>query len=532
MDITIRVPDGEVELGVPFEMELTLANNSANALKSVRLELELPTNLILADKPEEKIISRGIGEVVNGRMHRETFKVIALPGENPNYKVKSTAYYIPASISASLQKRGEVEVKVKNPDVSLDLAFPETIFSGEEVEIKTSYKNGLEPKGDNYRMELKLNYPPDFEVVSRDPEPKGENNNWRLIDIGLREGAVAFKGSIELPDDSNFSVQAELIMRILGKEYPVISATKNIAVNPSPLAFRIGLGSAKETVEPGEKLTYFIQYKNNASVPLEDTVVSAHLTGEMFDMSTLETSGAADLLNKTLIWSPVQIKELEILEPGEEGQVSFTIKIKNNYPIQSQSKNFILKVDARMESPTVPPPLNISKTVNFGSLEIKVAGKLTLEAGAYFRDTSAKIVNSSPLPPKAGIPTNFTIHWDLTSIGSSLGEVEVRAKLENRVSFTGKVKSSIDAKPQFNSDTGEVVWKIDNLRDQMPQAGFQIEAVPSVSMVGQYMPLLGTTEVRAIDNFTGLEIRDSAPPLTTRLRSDATVKENEGLVTK
>ena len=104
--------------------------------------------------------------------------------------------------------------------------------------------------------------------------------------------------------------------------------------------------------------------------------------------------------------------------------------------------------------------------------------------------------------------------------------------MENRVSFTGKVKSSIDAKPQFNSDTGEVVWKIDNLRDQMPQAVFQIEAVPSVSMVGQYMPLLGTTEVRAIDNFTGLEIRDSAPPLTTRLRSDATVKENEGLVTK
>lgn len=536
VDVAIKLPDKEVQLGMPFEIELTLANNSANALKNVRLELELPGNLILADKPDEKIISRGIGDMVNGRLERETFKVIAVPGENPNYKIRSTVYYVPASISANLQRKKEVEVRVKNPDVSLELNAPERIFGGEEFEVKANYKNGLAPKNGNYQMELKINYPPDFNVLNRDPTPKGENNNWRLEEVGLREGTAILKGSMELPDDANFSIAAELVMRILGKEYPVISATRNVTVNPSPLAFRIGLGSAKEVVEPGEELTYFLQYKNNADVPLEDVVISVGLTGEMFDMSTLQTSGAADLLANTLLWSPAQIKALEILEPGEEGQVSFVIKVKNDYPVQKQGKNFILKVDARIESPTAPPSLNISKTVNFGTMETKIAGKLTLEASAYFRDTAAKIVNSGSLPPKVGWPTAFTVHWSLSNAATDLGSVEVRAKLENGVSFTGKVKSNTDALPQFDSATREITWRLEKVPankgiiDAKSEAVFQIEAVPSTSMTGQYMPLLGTTELKAKDEFTGAELRVNAPPLTTRLEKDPTVHPADGLV--
>jgi len=534
VDLAITLPDSEVELGKPFDMEIVLANNSANALKNVRLELHLPEGLLLADNPDEKVISRGIGNMVNGRMHRETFKVIALPGENPNYRAKLVVYYAPASISANLQKTKEEEARVKKPDASLELSVPDRIFSNEELEIKTSYKNGLKPEGGNYSLELKLNYPPGFNTISRDPEPKGENNNWRLEDTGLREGSLVAHGSIELPDDASFSVNAELIMRILGKEYPVITVTKNIAVNPSPLTFRIGLGSAKEAVGPGEELTYFIQYKNNATVPLEDTVVSAHLTGEMFDMSTLKTNGAADLLTNTLIWSPTQTKALEILEPNEEGQVSFTIKVKNDYP--TQGKNFILKVDAKIESPTAPPPLNISRTANFGTVEAKVTGKLAIEAGAYFRDAAAKVVNNGPFPPRVGVPTNFTVHWDLTNFGTDLNEVEVRTKLGDKVSFTGKVKNNAGSDLQFDPVTREVIWRIGELRagagilDQMPQAVFQVEVTPSASYLGQYMPLLGSTEVRAKDNFTGLDLKSSLPPLTTRLEKDLTVRPGDGLV--
>lgn len=538
VDLAIKLPDSEIELGKPFDMEITLANNSANALKNVRLELHLPDGLLLADNPDERIISRGIGDMVNGRMHRETLRVIALPGENPNYKTKLVVYYAPASISADLQKTKEEEARVKKPDASLELSVPDRIFSNEDLEIKTSYKNNeLEPEGGNYSLEFKLNYPPNFNAISRDPEPRGENNNWRLEDTGLREGSVAMKGNIELPDNTSFSVRAELVMRILGKEYPVTAVTKNIAVNPSPLAFRVGLGSAKEAVSPGEELAYFIQYKNNASVPLEDAVVSAHLTGEMFDMSTLETGGAADLLTNTLVWSPSQVKALEVLEPNEEGQVSFAIKVKSDYPIRKQSdKNFTLKVDARIESPTVPPPLNINKTANFGTVETKITGRLAMEAGAYFRDAAAKVVNKGPFPPRVGLPTNFTVHWDLMNFGTDLSEVEIRAKLGDKVSFIGKVKNSSGSDLQFDPATREVIWRISELPagagalDQMPQAIFQIEATPGAPYIGQYMPLLGPIEIKAKDNFTGLDLGSSLPPLTTRLEKDSTVRPADGLV--
>lgn len=358
----VRTPGGEVELGVPFEIELALTNNSANTLKNVRVQLEFPDNILLVDKPDEKIISRGIGDMVNGRLERETFKVVAVPGESPNYKIKSTVYYVPASISASLQRRGETEVRVKIPEASLELSAPERVFSGEDFTAEVSYKNSLTPKDNNYSLELKINHPPEL----RD----GEKNSWSLAEIDLYEGSAALTGNIELPDETSFSLTAELVMKILGKDFPIISNTKNITVNPSPLSFRVSPGSPKEAVMPGEELVYFLRYKNNASVPLEDVVISAKLLGEMFDLATLTTNGVVDVLSGTIVWSPAQIKELEILDPNEEGQVFLTIRVKEDYPAVRQ--DLILKVDARIESPTVPPPLNIRRTVNLSSLEVKV----------------------------------------------------------------------------------------------------------------------------------------------------------------
>ena len=63
-----------------------------------------------------------------------------------------------------------------------------------------------------------------------------------------------------------------------------------------------------------------------------------------------------------------------------------------------------------------------------------------------------------------------------------------------------------------------------------PEAIFQIEAVPSISLVNEYMPLLSTTELRGRDEFTGAELRGSASPLTTRLEKDSTVQAGDGLV--
>ena len=370
VELGVVVPQGQMELGVPFEMELTLANNSANALKNVRVQMELPDNVLFVDKPDERIIIRGIGDMVNGRVHRETFKVVAVPGEDPSYKIEAVVYYVPASISANLQRRAEAAVGVRSPDASLELSVPERIFSGEEFTANVFYRNNLEPKDGNYTLELKISHPPEAADIARSPEPKGEGSNWRLEETGLREGSAALRGRIELPDEATFAITAQLVMKILGKEFPVISNAKNISINPSPLAFKITLASGKQKVAPGEELTYIIQYRNNATVPLEDAVITAGLKGEMFNIGTLETNGAADLLTGTLLWSPLQIKELEILEPGEGGQVSFAIKVKEDYPAIKQT--YTLEVRGRIESPTPPPPLNVNKAVNLSSLEVVV----------------------------------------------------------------------------------------------------------------------------------------------------------------
>lgn len=369
VDLSVALPGQEMEVGVPFEMELKLANNSANALKNVRVQVELPDNILLVDKPDQKLIALGIGDMVNGRLERQTYRVVATPGEHPDYKVRAIVYYVPASVSANLQKRVEADAKVKVPEASLEFNVPERVFAGEEFTAEASYKNTLEPRDNNYSVEVKINHPPEM-TSSYDPEPKGGNKNWRLEDTGRREGRVALQGAIELPDETNFSLTAQLIMRIFSKEYPIVSNTKNITINPSPLSFKVSLSGAGG-VALGEELTYILDYRNNTNVSLEDVVIRAELQGEMFDLGTLETNGSADLLTGVLLWSPVQIKALEILDPGEGGQVSFAIRVKDKYP--AFKKDPSLKVTARIESPTVPPPLNLKELVNVSLLEVRVA---------------------------------------------------------------------------------------------------------------------------------------------------------------
>ena len=196
----------------------------------------------------------------------------------------------------------------------------------------------------------------------------------------------------------------------------------------------------------------------------------------------------------------------------------------------------MIKVDAGIESPTVPYLINADKTVNTSILETKVAGRVTLYPGGFFRDAQSGILNNGPFPPRVGVPTNFTIHWAISNFATDVDNVEVRARLEDGVNFTGNVKGNTDSLPEFDANTREVVWRVGRLLattgviGEKPEAVFQIEAIPSQSFIGKYFPLLGNVSVQGADEFTGTQISSTAQAITTRLLGDPTVKEGDGLV--
>ena len=534
--LDVKAPNEKVEVGVPFDINVRFANDSQNALGSVRIVLEFSENLISADG-SSGVITRELGDISSGSVHQESFQVIATPAEKPDYKVKATVFYSPVTLVAEFKKVAEVDVNVEAPSFDLTLQAPEKIFPGEEFETKITYKKRKETS-ESPELVLNLNVPDGLQRVMADPAIDTAENTW-LLDTPKEgeEGSVLFRGKTDSVGNISIDISAELAMKILGKEYTFLVAPHTIVVEPSPISFQIALSEGGDVVRPGEKLTYIASYRNNTEVDLQDIVIRAQLIGDMFDIDSLETSAGFNRLTNTITWNAGDFEELRRIKAGGGGKLAFSVKVKDGYPIKRLSdKNFVLKVNANIESPTVPYLIDADKTVNKSSIETKVAGRVEVTTRALFRDAGSGIVNSGPFPPRVGVPTNYTIHWSVKNFGTDVGNVEVRASLENGVRFTGTTKNNSGSEPYFDPETGEVVWQIGRLvataglLGETPSATFQIEAIPSALHKGKYMPLIGVTEIRGDDEFTGQAIGSTAGLIDTRLSGDPTVKEGDGLV--
>ena len=62
------------------------------------------------------------------------------------------------------------------------------------------------------------------------------------------------------------------------------------------------------------------------------------------------------------------------------------------------------------------------------------------------------------------------------------------------------------------------------------EAIFQIEAIPSLLQIGQFMPLLGETTIEAFDEFVRIRLADSDKELNTELVDDLTIKQGDGKI--
>ncbi|OGE84676.1 MAG: hypothetical protein A3B23_00880 [Candidatus Colwellbacteria bacterium RIFCSPLOWO2_01_FULL_48_10] len=531
--------DSDTEkIGLPFDIRFTVSNDSDSFLKNVVMSLHLPNGSVLASGEDRRITSLEIGEMRPGEIKEESFAVILLDSGSDTREFDASISYAAGSLTATFEKSQIVKVSAEPFPLSFEASSPENVFAGDDFETTVKYKNTGERALPQFR--LKLDHPEVFRLSSSSPKAD-EDSSWGVDSLFPdAEGEIKYAGSADLPDDSNFEVLLKVLLRVGEREYAVLTVPISVAISPAPISLKTYIADPKSAYGPSDRLNYILSYKNNTDIAFENVVLTAKLSGAMFDMQSLVVSNAAfSAASRTITWRPETTMALSSLQAHAAGTVGFSIKLKDSYPIKKlNDKNFTVKVDGRIESRTVPPDIAADKTVGLSSIESKVAGHIVVDASGYFRDAAALILNNGPWPPKVETPTDFTIHWTLANFATDVSNIEVRAELSNRVVFTGVVKSNIAALPEMDGETGQIVWKIGRLFattgviSEKPEAVFQVRATPSDFMAGNYMQLLGPTSVKAMDDFIGLELTAFAEQVTTRLQADATVKEGEGIVTR
>ena len=527
----------QILVGEPFPLTIALTNYSSNILKNATLSIVLPDNVsFVGQSPSQRVMEQVLGDIGPGSINKfngdgdANIIVTGDPSTIKHIDAKLT-YSTDAAPRTQFETDGGVDLAIGGPAITLNIAPPASVFSGQNFDTAVTYTNNTSQSFQN--VQLSLQYPPSFSFVrSSMPTDNAGNDSWNLGTIPPGgTGNLTVTGNVVGPEKAIYSMGGNMAGTVMGYTYPLTQGTGSLGIGTSPLGLTVALNNTGNYVAGlGDTLNYVLTYTNNSNVTFQNLSLQAALVGDMFDFSTLQSQGSFNSITDVITWYAANVPQLLNLAPGQSGSVSFEVKTRSSYPIRLLSdKNYALDVNAQISSPTVPPGTNGSSTVSASDVENKVGGSVTLAAPGYWRDASSGILNSGPYPPKVNQATQYTIHWAITNYSTDIQNVTVSASLQSGTTCTGVVKSNVASAPSCNAATGLITWTIPTvpattgITGPPAEAIFQVQNTPAVNQVNRSVTLLGPTTLQATDAFTGATYNLSAAAVTTALPDDTTI---------
>jgi len=538
IDISFSAPS-DVLVADPFELKVNYKNDSPNLLRGATLILELPEDVkSLTDSAQDLFVKRELGDLGTGSSNTQTFLLVALGNPNRIDNFKATLQYSLPGFGSRFEKSKTQNLNVNGTALSYNTILPQNANSGDEFVFEIDYSNSTNQTLTG--LKLQAFYPLGFNFISASVEPAEGNNLWTLGDLPSKSnGKLLIKGALIGQVGSFYEFGSQLSIIVQNQLINLDKKTAGVTIQTSPLKLVIFVNGASDYIANlNEMLEYRIDYQNNTAIGLEEVIIKVKLDGDLFDLTSVASNGYFDSASKQIIWNAGNTPELRLINRGASGSVTFKIRLKSSYSIKRLSdKNFVVKVQVQMESPSVPPDTSLQKTTAVAEIDSRLSGKADLLVSAFFRDAASGIVNKGTLPLKVGVGTNFTIHWKIINYSNDLSSITIKCILPQGISWTGIIGGNYgDSAPTYNERTSEVIWQILKLPATtgvvLParEVIFQIAAVPSLNQIGGYMKLLEKIEFSAKDDFTGQDIHLTIDAIDSELANDSTVKPDDGRV--
>lgn len=493
-------------IGRPFEIAVQVENRSQATLREGKIFIKLPEGVIgIGNEAGRQTVEETIGNVGAGEVVERTYTVVAVKDEQSTKKIAVNFSYLPQNINTRFEREKTLEVSVGQPAISLDFTTPQNVFSTENFDIGMRYRNISDMDFKN--VTIRLIAPAKVALKGFSVQPEKGNATWKVEVLAPQaEQSITGKAAFEGAGQEFFELKSQVVIVLNGEEFVINEKTANLGIVASPLSLEIVANNDPRYIaRPGETISYVLKYRNNTEVGLNDAIVKVRLKGDMLDLGTVRSNGSFDSVTNTLSWNASGAPGLKLIEAGTEGTVEFTVQTKASYPIKRMfDKNFIVKADAEINSPTVPYNVASDKTVGSASVETKIAGDIVIDA-------EIARLPGTPLP-QVNKPSKYTITWSIMNYATDMRAVKVTSSLQPGVKWTGVVKSNSGAVPTYNNRTGEIVWEIEKIiatkgvLGAPTEATFQVEITPNITQIGGTIEVTKDTNLSAVDDFTGASV--------------------------
>jgi len=535
---------GSLSLGAGQEVSFHIAilNKNNVDLESASLLVEYPTGTRSAtDLTKELDQDRFVlNRIKSGESYNQNIKVVFFGEKDSIKQLNISLEYRVENSSALFYKEKQHEVTISSAPIIITPTYPKEINSNQEVTFSIEVASNSKDKMDNFLVNVE--YPFGFVFKEASPAASFSNNVWRFSGLGAGEKrTIVIKGNIIGQDNEEkvFKINAgtadENDERAIA--IPFSQLMESILVKKSFIGLDISIGGkgGNYTIQGGKEVTTQFTVRNNLPSRLFNTSVEVTLSGGAFNQSNVsaDNNGFFQSFNNTILWDKRSVPDFSDMDPGSAKNLSFSLSPLVYASIAAGAKpeiNITFKANGEriLESGSVEKVLATETRKIILQTDLSLSSKIVRSVGS--------IENSGPIPPKANIPTTYTVIWSISNSFNQASNVEVRATLPSYVKYTN-VKSPSNEMFTFNQVTNEVVWNAGSI---LPNTGFsypakevqfQLEFLPSLSQAGQSPSILGAATISGIDKTTGLKIESKVLELTTNFSGDPSFKTgNERVV--
>lgn len=282
-------------------------------------------------------------------------------------------------------------------------------------------------------------------------------------------------------------------------------------LNNPPLIFDFSAAASSFNDNGDVELT--VKFNNSGKIAINDIKVDFLTLDKNFSVNQIKLADSGDesgieINNRKLV--------LGLLNAGEGREIKINVRFKNNNPAirtvkwQAQEE-YLIKGQIIKESLSLP--------------DLYLKSELKAKAVIYYNSPQGDELGSGPLPPLAGLPTNYWVFFDVESAGE-FKDLVFSAKLPAEVELTDR-RSILAGDFSYNPSSRQIIWKIPELKNQDDgyRAGFEIQFMPNDKQVGGAAVLLSGAQCYARDSLTGAESHKKLDDLDTNLNFD---KINKG----
>lgn len=483
--------------GDVYQMEWSLTNITSVPVTTVEYTVDFPQAFVSDDGKKVAVgtfdvIAPGAMEriVIRGRMYGE-------PNDSVRFQFSST--YIPENFSSTFQQESSHTVQINPSPLVLNLSLPQQVFQDDGFEGVVTVEN---PSAVNFgRLLVQLSTPNGYTLQGSTPALTPEKE-WPIENLSA--GAMTtlkFNGTLATSGLSGRVFQVVIsVVDPTPKRYEQQRTEQPVTVITPDIQLTEQV--EQSTILANADARYQLTVKNTGTQVFQNIAVRVDIESTILDLSKTKIGQEGIILDSSLNWNNTIVPQFKSMKPGDAVTLTYTLSPLKPLSIAGDSFSIVTHPRVIVNNRTVDGQGN--------TVKLKTEVDHTITYSAF--DAQNRPVGSGPTTPQVGKKTTYRVTITVASTINPLIEGMFTTSLPLGVSWEGNAVVSGGQQLGFNSQTGEVIWKIGNIGALSRSAGntmtatFDISVVPGVNQANTTMTLVQDSRFTARDSWVQAEL--------------------------